>query len=258
MVTIIIILAGFGLIPVQAASLIQTIANHPKYLSSLSINSSSRHVCLCGIVDYELLSRFLTELLHPTHMPEAVERNLIVVILSPTKPTDSVSVLLRLSQYKNRVHFFIGSCKSSADLRRIQLQKAMAVYMVADSVTSSLRAEEDSVFLSAISITKFLRQQCWRGHKRINSKSAKDKQCSSPLLAKLADCFFHLTGGNTFAGEYEAYIVNKNQARKSSCCTLRKEVNSYPRTLVKLGSSARCRPVLESAGIDAVLSLQVM
>lgn len=264
--TILIIVIGFGTIPVQAAALVHTITSKPAYIGSFTKPHNAQHICLCGIVDYELLSRFLTELYDPTHAPSSVGQNLVVAILSPTKPTDAVSLLLRLSVYKSRVHYFIGSSKSFADLHRIQLESSTAVYVIADSVTRSLRGEEDSVFLSAIAITKYLRQTC--GPKRNHFLLSQDVQQSCCLgtdllprricnrIAVVVKCMLGLVGSPGDAYSSPEVSVSDNYPMKTD--TLGRASNGlHPRTVVKLTSAARSRPVLESAGIDVVLSLQV-
>ena len=62
-----------------------------EYLGSYKKRNDTEHVCLVGIVDYELLNRIITELFHPTHMSPEIQQNLVLVILSPNKPSMSSS-----------------------------------------------------------------------------------------------------------------------------------------------------------------------
>ena len=151
-----IVLLGFSLIPVQAVALVSVLLRRPQYLGELSLPFGSKHICVCGIVDYELLFRVLTEVFHSTHAPQAVGVNIKVVVLSPNKPSQTVEILLLLSQFVRKVEFFVGSSKSHIDLARIHADESLAIYIVSDASTSSLKEEEDSVFLSAISISRFL------------------------------------------------------------------------------------------------------
>ena len=109
-------------------------------------------------MDFEALGQFLTDLFDSTHSRQSLNcDDLIVVVLSPTNPTDRILVLLTQTQYSRRVQYFVGSAKSSFDLERIRIQDSIAVYIVADLKKSkSLREEEDSIFLSAMSVTKYL------------------------------------------------------------------------------------------------------
>jgi voltage-gated potassium channel len=196
-VTMVIIVVGFTLIPAQVAELVSTVLSQPKYLGTLAMPTNCRHIVVAGCVDFELLLNVLYEVFHPTHVVAAVGANLVVVVLAPVPPSEPVRALLRTSRFKDRVKYFVGSSKSQADLVRVCAHTALAIYLVSDIVNpTSLRAEEDSVFLSGVATSRFLDQH----------------PASVPSLR--------------------------------------------PRTLVKLTSSARNRPVLTACGIDVVLPLQ--
>ena len=151
-----IVLLGFSLIPAQAVSLVTVLLRRPQYLGELSLPYGSKHICVCGIVDYELLFRVLTEVFHSTHAPQAVGVNIKVIVLSPKNPSQTVKILLLLSQFVRKVEFFVGSSKSFIDLARIKAEDSLAIYIVGDGTTTSLNEEEDSVFLSSISISRYL------------------------------------------------------------------------------------------------------
>ena len=69
----------------------------------------------------------------------------------------------------NRVYYFTGSAKSFYDLSRVQVESSIAVYILGDEVTASLRKEEDAIFLSCLSVIKYLHHhQAYRqGQERI-------------------------------------------------------------------------------------------
>jgi voltage-gated potassium channel len=215
-VVIVIIIIGFSFIIPMAATLGQAILFQPQYTGRLLLGSSRTTLYLIvGIVDYELLLRFLNEIFHPSH---GMKSTAIVGILSPIAPSAHVAVLCGLTRYRSKVSFFVGSSKSFADLDRVCAINATAIYIVADLVTTSLRVEEDSIFLSAISIAKYLNE--------------KEKHPDRFPQGRSSACCDFLTGG------WAPY--------------------SRPRIVVKLTSSARNRPVLKRCGIDAVLSAQEM
>lgn len=89
---ILIVLVGFSIIPVQVAAVAQALLFAPQFLGQYKVTSGKVHVCICGIVDYELLDRFLNELFHPTHRRK-MQKSIIAVVLSPTPPSDQVSFL---------------------------------------------------------------------------------------------------------------------------------------------------------------------
>jgi hypothetical protein len=146
LIVLCITIVGFSLIPVEVSALIEAMRKRPKYMGSLVLTKQTILIAICGRVDYELLSRFLTELFHPTHSPSNISRRIIVAIMAPSEPSKQVLVLLRLPQYKGRVFYFIGSSKSSLDLRRIVLERyscfnsAFCAYHVNINVTYLLKS----------------------------------------------------------------------------------------------------------------------
>ena len=152
--SILIIIFGFSLIPAQVAALLTVLYQRPKYIGALAMPINSHHICICGIVDYELLYRLLTEIHHPTHAPATIGANIIVVVLSPMLPSKPVETLL--SSFRSKVRFFVGSSKSPIDLYRIRAENALAIYILSDVRASSLRNEEDAVFISAVSVSRYL------------------------------------------------------------------------------------------------------
>lgn len=159
LVTICIILTAFILLPAQITRVLQMVLFRPLYLGEYVPQSHHKHIVITGILDYELLNRCLCEFFHPSHNPpEYSKYKFVVVILSPLKPTVQVDFLIK-SQFKNRVEYYIGSAKSPADLNRVKLDTALAVYIISDVTTRSLRQEEDSIFLSVILIHKFLKEK---------------------------------------------------------------------------------------------------
>ena len=159
LVTICIILTAFIILPAQITHVLQILLFRPLYLGEYIPQTHHKHIVISGILDYELLNRCLCEFFHPSHNPpEYSEYKFIVVILSPLKPTVQVDFLIK-SQFKNRVEYYIGSAKSPADLNRVKLDSALAVYIISDVTTRSLRQEEDSIFLSVILIHKFLKEK---------------------------------------------------------------------------------------------------
>ena len=239
LVTIIIILFGFALIPAQVAALLRVLYQRPKYAGYLSLPRNTQHICVCGIVDCELLYRLLTEIYHPTHAPATIGANIIVVVLSPVLPSKPVEALLRQSSFRNRMQFFVGISQSTYDLYRIKAEDSLAIYLLSDAVTKSLRNEEDAVFLSAISVSRYLDFKL--SEKRFRSRELKQrgtKKCNLKFRGSL-----HVDGS---VSRERTEIIQGGYAR-----------HTRPRTMIKLTSSARSRTVLAKCGIDIILSLQV-
>ena len=93
-IVILIIIVGFSLIPVQVTTLVQALFFSPKYLGSYHKKPLAKHVVIAGIVDFELLDRFLSDIFHPAHYSEGSV--IEVVILSPIPPTVSHSLVFLL------------------------------------------------------------------------------------------------------------------------------------------------------------------
>ena len=151
------------IVPLLVTETAQAIMNSPKYFGKFTLQRSETHICICGIVDYELLHRFsneiLTSFIDENLDQDAINGRLMLVVMSPNMPSDNVLLLMNTPFYRRRIKYFIGSCKSFLDLRRVLAHKAKAVYVVADIATSSIKVEEDSIYLSAISISRYLQSK---------------------------------------------------------------------------------------------------
>lgn len=179
-----IILIGFSIVPVQIAMVCESLLFKQLYTGSYKKRNDTEHVIVCGILDYELLNRIITELFHPTHMSPEIQQNLVLVILSPSKPSMHVTQLLHIGRLKSRLRYYIGSPKSVFDLKRVSAESSFAIYMIGDTITNSLRFEEDSVFLNAISIQKYLQRN--KTTKMLQTKHLSFSAYARPLtLVKL-------------------------------------------------------------------------
>lgn len=156
LIVIVIICIGFIIIPVQVTALAQAILFRPQFQGKLHLSKFTPHICICGIVDYDLLRRFINELFHPSQSDYTINNSIVLVILSPTMPSPQVLSLLLTAKFTKRVQFFIGNPKSFYDLNRIKAHEASAIYIISDVVTTSLRYEEDSIFLSALSVSRYI------------------------------------------------------------------------------------------------------
>ncbi len=143
----------------MATETARAILYRPEYFGSLHIDRNVSHICICGIVDYELLHRFCNEAFKAFKDRERLTERLVVVVLSPTRPSDNVILLMQAPIYRKKVLFYIGSCKSFIDLKRVVAHKAKIIYVIADIATTSVKVEEDSIYLSAISVSKYLKTQ---------------------------------------------------------------------------------------------------
>lgn len=240
--SILIIIFGFSLIPAQVATLLTVLYQRPKYIGALAMPINTQHICICGIVDYELLYRLLTEIYHPTHAFATTGANITVVVLSPVLPSKPVETLLRGSSFRSKVRYFVGSSKSPIDLYRIKAEDSLAIYIVSDVIANSLRDEEDAVFISAISVSRYLSSKI---AERMHQYS--EENLRSSIIVNEQIYINEVDGGSS------SFAASESQRPRRT----RYGDNSRPRTLLKLASSARNRKVLANCGIDIILSLQV-
>ncbi len=166
--------------------------------------------------------------LFSTDSPTAsYDRNniLVVVILSTYPPDSRVKVLLQHHSYRRRLHYYLGSSKSIFDLQRIAVHGALSVLVLPDTTVGvaaeSLRETEDAVFLAAVFISKVVAQT----QKQIQLKHQRMILLMSSSSTGLSSSVF--------------------------------SAPHRPIIMTKLVASARTRAVLQRAGVDIVLSLQV-
>eukprot|EP01041_Mallomonas_annulata_P005242 gene5242-10491_t len=226
MLMVIIIVVGFAIFPAQVGSLVQKIISRSKYAGSLIKSHNTRHICLCGIFDYSTLHRILCEIFHSSYSQEEFNttRYITVAILSPIPPNERIFLFIHEPKYKKNVKYFVGSCKNPYDLKRVRMEEAAAVYVVGDLSTSSLRMEEDSIFLSMISISKYLDHRCKPGFRPLTLvKLTHSARCRDVLLhagvniaLPLQEFKYTLIGYGAAYPGFLALFLNLNRARSYS------------------------------------------
>lgn len=187
--TIIMIISGFSYLLYDVISSIVNVVIklRRQYRNYVEVNSNIAYILICGLVDYEILSHFLSELY--AGKPNSVGfKELYVVILSPHIASRRIQSLISSSKFHDKILYLQGSAKNSDDLRRVSIESFTAIYIIRDIVTQSLRVEEDSIFLSAISVSKFLETDI--ALKKIESSSTRrdcvtifdDRSYSRPMV----------------------------------------------------------------------------
>lgn len=111
----------------------------------------------------------------------------------------------------------------------IKAEDSIAIYIVPDTITSSLREEEDSVLLSAISVSRYLDLKT---SKYLIERSTTTVSCS--YCNNKEDCL----------------CCKKSEARAFA------GISSRPRTMTTLTNNNRSQPLLENSGIDVNLCLK--
>jgi hypothetical protein len=215
LLVVVIVIFAFSVFPFQVSEMVEVMhSKGERNVSSFKTRRHTEHIVVAGLLDYESLYVIASQVL-PPHAGDF--GGLVLCILSPTEPSPRVATLLAV--HKQYIQFLVGSSKSFNDLRRSRAHKARAIVVLPDIVEeTSLREEEDSVFLSAVAITKYLDNFTYS---------------SSSSIPRVK------TGGNSGMGS-KRYPYQQR---------------AKPRVIVKLTSSARNRPVLLASGVDCVLAV---
>ena len=83
------------------------------------------------------------------------DRNMPILLIKQSSCKKYYYALIKYFHFYFHMYMYgMYSSKSHIDLNRIKAQESLAIYIVNDANTVSLREEADSVFLSAISISR--------------------------------------------------------------------------------------------------------
>lgn len=161
---------SFGILPILAGSFVESLYARPEYSGSLSLPAGCAHVCIMGAVHPGMLNQLLNDFSsssvqgedrHPDsiyssdetsqYMVEPVKLsrsghpvfNTMIVLLSPGPPSQELKkILFSPEAHTRRAVYFTGSCKVVQDLERVKADQALAILVLSDEKTSSLREEE--------------------------------------------------------------------------------------------------------------------
>ena len=127
MLMTLIILVNFAVVPTLLSSLIQALVSRTKFGGSLDLPAGYKHIAICGIVNSAMLHQILLEL----STGSLSCSQMLVVILSPVLPSSRIRrMLFGIETYNLRIKYFVGSSKVAADLKRIRLEDAVAIFVL--------------------------------------------------------------------------------------------------------------------------------
>ncbi|KAJ3414468.1 potassium channel, sub T, member 2 [Chytridiales sp. JEL 0842] len=95
----------------------------------------------------DLMETFLDE--------EQGEEKMHIVILAPDAPLPQIKTIISQSLYKDRVTYLVGNGLDVSDFKRVQLQYASAVYIMADRKAPVARKEDERNTLRAWAIHEY-------------------------------------------------------------------------------------------------------
>ena len=142
------------MIPQQMNRLVGLLSLKSIYARSSYRNSEAHpHVVVCGSVTYRGIVEFLKEFLHEDHG----NADMKVVILSPEHPTDEMLALLRSTMYKTNLVYIEGSCLQNKDLKRCDLSKSKACFVLSNQYCADPDEEDSSNIIRALAVKRFAR-----------------------------------------------------------------------------------------------------
>eukprot|EP00743_Colponemidia_sp_Colp-15_P009190 GILK01010028.1.p1 GENE.GILK01010028.1~~GILK01010028.1.p1 ORF type:complete len:996 (-),score=150.53 GILK01010028.1:36-2978(-) len=149
------IVVTFTVIPLQINQLFKYIQSTSPYGGRIrdAANSGSRHVILCGAINYENLSQFLTEFFHKDHGGKY--QLMKVVLLCPELPSERIRSILDDPINVNRVMYLRGSALNFYDLDRAKAQSAEAVFVLTVKSSSFDDHDDTGSLFRALALRKF-------------------------------------------------------------------------------------------------------
>ncbi|GAU88415.1 hypothetical protein RvY_01121-2 [Ramazzottius varieornatus] len=112
-------------------------------------NLNFNHVIVCGHVNYEMASQFLSDFYDEAKTKEKIQ----IVFLHPDEPDDPFVALLNL--YQTSVEYIKGSPLNDADLERARALNASACLVFANLRASDPDADDAATVLRVLSIKNF-------------------------------------------------------------------------------------------------------
>ena len=142
------------MIPQQMNRLVGLLSLKSVYArASYFAHDAHPHIIVCGSVTYRGILDFLKEFLHEDHG----NADMNVVILSPEHPTDEMLGLLRTTKYKQNLVYIEGSCLQNKDLKRCDLSKAKACFVLSNQYCANPDEEDSSNIIRALAVKRFVR-----------------------------------------------------------------------------------------------------
>jgi hypothetical protein len=136
----------FIIIPRETSKLSELLSRSTPYAKPL-LPGLEGHVVLCGDLSVHAATRFLAEFFHEDHGAVARKK---VAILRSTEPSSEWIALIHSPRFEGSVQYVLGSALVAADLDRVGITTADAVFVMTSSEKNrapSLAFDADSVAL---------------------------------------------------------------------------------------------------------------
>eukprot|EP00347_Sterkiella_histriomuscorum_P011662 403371596 len=156
-----IIIVILALIPSQLSefskvSNLTTIYSRKHY--SNKGKKDAKHILLLGDASPEAIKTFLTECYHSDH--GVTETNVVIMRNSP--PSEEMSIILRSSNFENKVTYIEGNPIHQKDLKRCLADKAKCCVILSNQFCRNPTLEDQRNILNALAVKKYVRNQSFK------------------------------------------------------------------------------------------------
>ncbi|CAE8614773.1 unnamed protein product, partial [Polarella glacialis] len=139
---IFMVVVSIVLIPKQLASIFQILQKDPFARQTKYVKHHANHIVIIGHTEFSVLNTLLYEAYHPDRGPL---RPCDIVILAPSEPCAQTKDLLSHPSYHGFVQYIQGSPHYDIDLRRVRVEDAMALMVMANKYPTDPAWEDTQV-----------------------------------------------------------------------------------------------------------------
>ena len=152
-----IILASIILIPMMTNELIEKMALQSVYARAVyrPLGRKSKHVVICGDISSTSMGDFFDELFHADHTEQA-NFSLHAILLLPRPPTTDMILLMQSAKYLSSLTYIEGSALVEADLKRVKLEKADAIFIMTNKFSNKPDEEDAKTILVSLSMKRYM------------------------------------------------------------------------------------------------------
>ncbi|KAL7746297.1 hypothetical protein RI367_008368 [Sorochytrium milnesiophthora] len=149
-----IVFIGLAYVPYAISEVVSALRHRSKFDRPFAPETKQQHVLLLGAVNEVFtLRHFLEEFLSSDHGESVMSTK--IVILAPSDPSQKIQRLIRQPHYLHRVQWVRGSSLSHDSYRRVNLDKAVACFILARKYASESRSVDAENVLRAMALVKY-------------------------------------------------------------------------------------------------------
>lgn len=154
---ILVIIVVVTAVPRQINQLVELSKLQHGYMHSYSLRKRSIHYGGHVVVTGHLTPESVAEFLKEFYRPRQGRVNMDVVLLADRPPSDKIQALLLNVRYRRKATYLKGSLLNDKDAKRAHVEKAAAVFILADKKAHSQRTEaiDALAVLQALAVDKF-------------------------------------------------------------------------------------------------------